>query len=110
MNSTFNSPQDAAERRLGAMMFHNGDPCPPAPLAARGWQEAQALASRPIRHAWHPPLNQAEADSRAAILDRPAPTGMADVWRMTAGPTLNALKKQCRALLAAAKAYKAVIS
>ena len=48
MNSKFDSsPQAAADRSLGAMMFRRGEPRPPAEFAARGWEDAKSNATRP---------------------------------------------------------------
>lgn len=56
----------------------------------------------PPRRAWQIAYSQQEADTRAAIVDRPQPTTFTDVARMVARPII----RRCAAVLVAWRAYR----
>jgi hypothetical protein len=66
----------------------------------RDWERFQA------RRPWHPPLNQHEADSRAAVLDRQRATMFADVLRMTVLPTARFIARIGRKIAAAVRSFR----
>lgn len=61
------------------------------------------------RRPFHPPLNEYEANARAALLDRPRETTVADCARMTVGPIIRFIARQCRACVAAVRAYREAV-
>lgn len=55
---------------------------------------------------WQIVISETERNTRAALIDKPAPTTMRDVLRLTAGPSARFISRHARAIIAAVRAYK----